>query len=251
MSDVYIQVIGKRFKCIGIIICAVISLEMRMGLDEFVCRFGFAHLFCNLSHCIEWKPLSFSSGWIHFMQFLVKQLQHQLTRNERYVWASSLVILHSSKRRPEAHWGIWSDNGEWWCIHQLLPWRFLGFIPDKLDRYTVYTCKMHLRIRQTITVISENCLCISRTLESLQISVMAFCSKSWVCLLHYNEIARNVWKLSIAAGCNWKPVMQKVSTAGSRWEGWTAKFEAAPNGSLITVQSCLALYSSKEDFKVD
>ena len=154
---------------------------------------------------------------------------------ELQVWSSCTV--QNDARKP-IEW-IWRDDGEWWWIHQLSPWRFLGFIPDMLDRYTVYTCKMHLRMRQTITV-------ISRTLESLRISIIAFCSKSWVCLLHYNEIAR-----SIAAGCSWKPVMQKVSTAGSRWEGWTAKFEAAPNGSLIAVQSCLALYSSKEDFKVD
>ncbi len=51
-------------------------------------------------------------------------------------------------------------------------------------------------------LISENCLCTSKNNRV-----------SWA--LHHRF-------LSIAAGCSWKPVMQKVSTAGSRWEGWTA-----------------------------
>ena len=138
--------------------------------------------YCNLSHWLQWlDPLDGASSTD----------VHQ-TRNERYVWASSLVILHSSKRRGEAWRGSFGS----------ILFRFLGCGRDMPERYTVYTCKMHLRMRQTITWYRKTAFC---TLKNNRVS--------WA--LHHRF-------LSIAAGCSWKPVMQKVSTAGSRWEGWTA-----------------------------
>lgn len=112
-----------------------------MGLDEFVCRFGFAHLMATFP--TAWKPLSFSSGWMHFVQFLVKQLQHQLpagTRDtfELQVW-SSCTVQNDVRKPIEGFEVTMVNDGELTCF-QNQP-RSFGFIPDMLDRYTVYTCK--------------------------------------------------------------------------------------------------------------
>ena len=125
------------------------------------------NFFCNLSHCIE-AALVFQ--WLDPATATPDQ-----EREIRLSFKSGHPAQF--KTTPGSLDKIWSDYGDG---------EFISCREGLLDSsqtccrqiYRMHTCKMHLRMRQTITMISENCLCISRTLESLRISIIAFCSTS-------------------------------------------------------------------------